>query len=121
MPYTITVSSDNRYIILSIEGGISRETAMVYNLEAHKLGNALGINRYLVDVRFSRNTDSVIANYSFAYSDMNHEDIDRFAKVAILVSPDDHSHDFVETVSRNAGFDVVIFTDRDLAVSHLIE
>ena len=49
------------------------------------------------------------------------EDIDRNARVAVLRSPGDHSHDFIETVSRNAGLHVKLFTDRAKALAHLLE
>lgn len=39
--------------------------------------------------------------------------------VALLVSPDDHSHDFIETVARNAGLNVTIFTDLQAAKAYL--
>ena len=45
----------------------------------------------------------------------------RSAHVAILVSPDDRSHDFIETVNRNAGYNVRVFRDADAAISWLEE
>jgi hypothetical protein len=47
--------------------------------------------------------------------------IDRNARVAILVSPNDYSHFFIETVLNNAGLYAKIFTDPDLARLHLIK
>ncbi len=80
----------------------------------------MGINRYLVDVTQAKNTDSVQDSYEFAYNDMKTaEGIDQYARVATLVSADDHSHDFIETVSRNAGLNVRIFTDPEKAKKHL--
>ena len=102
------------------ERKINRETAMRNNREAHALGQKLGITSYLVDVTEARNTDSVMDSYNFAYSDMpNAEDIDKTARVALLVNPDDTSHDFIETVARNAGLSVTKFTDRELAISFI--
>jgi hypothetical protein len=116
MNYTITPSVDGKYIILTVKEEINRKTAMQQNLEAHALGRKLGINRYLVDVTEARNTDSIQDSYDFAYKDMREtEDIDRLARIAVLVSPGDHSHDFIETVSRNTGLTVEIFTDLELA------
>jgi hypothetical protein len=120
MPYRLEISPDRTHIILTIQGDITRERAMKFNIEAHVLGRKHGINRYLVDATESRNTDSPVGNYAFAYEDMaTVPDIDRTAQVAILVSPGDHSHDFVETVSRNSGLNVTIFTDRRLAEESL--
>ena len=68
-----------------------------------------------------KNTDSILGSFEFAYSDMiNTEEIDKNPRGAILVSPFDHSHDFIETVLINAGLNVKLFRDPDLAKSFLI-
>ena len=120
MPRHLEVSPDGTYIVLTIKGDIDRKLAMRYNMEAHALGKQLDIKCYLVDATESRNIETTFDNYSFAYDDMaSAPEIDRSARVALLVSPGDHSHDFVETVSRNAGLDVTLFIDRRLAEAHL--
>jgi len=122
MYYTISPSEDEKYIILKVQGEINRKDAMVQNLEAHALGKEKGINRYLVDVTEAKNTDSITNNYEFAYTDIKKtESIDKTAHVAILVSPEDHSHDFIETVARNSGLNVTIFNDPELARQHLLK
>ena len=122
MSYTILPSDDRKYIVVTVEGSITRQIAMQHNLEAHALGKKLGIQRYLVDATKARNTESTLKGYQFAYEDMNETpEIDRDARVALLVAPDDHSHDFIETVSKNAGLDVTIFRDRKSAENHLME
>ncbi len=120
MNYTITVSEDGLYIILTIVGTIGRRSAMPPNVEAHALGERLGIQRYLVDVTGARNREPAVDAYEFAHRDLAGAPLNRFARVALLVAPDDHSHDFVETVSRNAGHDVTLFRDRAAAVAHLL-
>ncbi len=117
---SIEPSSDRKYIILRVVGNYTRERAMTNNIEAHAMGRELGIQRYLVDMTESRNVESVLANYEFARKEMfDVPEIDKTALVALLVSPDDHSHDFVETVARNAGLRVTIFRDRARAEQHL--
>lgn len=121
MGHSIQLSEDGTYIILKVTGEIDRKLAMQYNVEAHAFGNKLGISRYLTDLTEARNNDSVIQTYKFAYDDMkNTPSIDRSACVAVLVSPGDHSHDFIETVARNSGLDVTLFSDRSQAVQHLL-
>jgi hypothetical protein len=116
MDYTIAPSVDGLFIILKVKGNMTRRSVMQLNLETHALGRQLRIRRYLVDVTKARNTDSPIEIYDFAYADMQTaEGIDRSARVAILADPTDHSHDFVETVCRNAGLNVKKFTDRNQA------
>jgi hypothetical protein len=120
--YTITPATDGPYIILEVTGNINRQLAMQQNIEAHALGKQLRLNRYLVDVTEARNTDSVADSYDFAYKDMSDTpQIDRAARVATLVRPGDSSHDFIEIVAKNAGLDVTLFSDRELAVRHLLQ
>jgi hypothetical protein len=120
MPYSIKPSQDGKYILVTVQGDMTRALAMEHNRESHALGRKLGIRRYLVDLRKSRNVESLLDGYQFAYQDMPQQpEIDRSARVAILVSPGDHSHDFIETVSRNSGLDVTLFRDYEQAIAHL--
>ncbi len=121
MAYSITPSDDGKYIIMKVTGDFNRKLAIQYDLESHALGKSLGISRYLVDLTEARNTNTTVEDYEFAYRDMKTPEIDRMAVVAILVSPGDHSHDFTETVTRNAGLNTKLFTDRDLAIRYLLQ
>ena len=115
----MNASDDGSYVILKVTGTITHDRALKYDLEAHAFGAARGISRYLMDLTECRNVDSTTGKYRFAYEDMKSPGIDRRARVALLVNPDDHSHDFIETVCQNAGLDVTLFTDRAAAVRHL--
>jgi len=118
--HSIKPSKDRTHIVLTVVGEVAGQHMMKYIIEAHALGNEMGINRYLVDATGARNIDSIIGNYDFAYSDMKKtEGIDTLARVAALVSPGDKSHDFVETVLSNAGLSLKIFTDIDMALDYL--
>ena len=120
MEYKIYPSEEGEYIILKVQGEINRKLAMQQNKEAHDLGAKLNINRYLVDVTEAKNTDTISNSYEFAYKDMQHaEGINKKARVALLVSPEDHSHDFIETVAQNAGLNVTKFNDIKLAIAFL--
>jgi hypothetical protein len=120
MEYSINPSADRDYILLKVVGDFTAESFMKCIIESHTLGQELGIHSYLVDVTKAKNVDSAYGNYSFAYSDMKKtEGIDPAARVAGLVSPGDHSHDFVETVSNNAGMILKLFTDSAEAMAFL--
>jgi hypothetical protein len=122
MDYTITPSVDGMFIILKVKGNITRQTALQMNLEAHALGRKMQIRRYFVDMTESTNTDNPLEDYEFTHSDMRQtEGIDKLAWVAALVSPNDHSHDFMETVSTNAGLHLKLFTDPDEAMRFLMD
>ena len=122
MDYTITPSNDGMFIILKVKGNITRRSAMQMNLEAHALGRHMQVRRYFVDVTEAKNTDEPLEDYEFAHSDMRQtEGIDKQALVATLISPNDHSHDFMETVSKNAGLHVKLFTDPAEAKRYLMQ
>ena len=122
MSYKIYLSDDKKYIVLQHWGEINGELAMKRVLEAHTIGTELGIMRYLVDLTEARNVDSVAKSYQYAYEDMKTPpEISLKARVAMLVSPEDHTHDFVETVMKNAGHNVMLFRNRELAIKHLLD
>jgi len=120
MHYEICPAEDDAYITLVVKGEINRKIAMQQNLQAHALGRRLGINRYLVDMTEARNTDTTLDQYQFAYKDMHETPgIDVKARVAVVVAQGDHSHDFIETVARNSGLNVKMFTERVAAMAFL--
>ena len=120
MGYSLKPSEDRDYIVLTVVGEINGQSMMKYIIEAHDLGKEMGINRYFVDVTEARNIDSILGNYNFAYSDMKKsKGVDTLARVAALVSPGDHSHDFIETVLTNAGLSLKLFTNPVTAREYL--
>jgi hypothetical protein len=121
MTYSIKASNDERYIIVKVVGTISRQLALAYNLEAHALGKELDISKFLLDFRECKNTDTVLRNYKYVYEDMQNPGINQSARTAMLVGPDDHSHDFIEALFRDAGADFTMFHDLNLALRHLLK
>ena len=122
MSYEIYLSEDGKYIVAKHWGKLTSELVMERTQEAHELGEKLGITRHLMDVTEAVNVDSVSKTYKFAYIDLRAlPGINLNVRVAVLVSPEDRSHDFVETVTRNAGQDVTLFRDRELAIKHLLK
>ncbi len=121
MTYDISINPDKGYISIIVIGNIDNAKAMSINIEAHELGRKHNIRKYLMDLRDARNIEDVMQNYNFAYKDMKADDrIDRSAVVALVVSPEDHSHDFIETVALNTGLNVRLFRDLMEAEIHLI-
>jgi hypothetical protein len=119
---TISPSTDHSYIILKYKGDINRQDALVQIVESHALGKTLNIKRYLVDVTEATHKDSVSEDYRFTYHNMHKSDgIDNSAIIAVVTSADDHSHDFIETVSKNSGLNVRLFKDYDKAVEYLLD
>ena len=121
MAYKVYISEDGKYIVTKHVGNINSQLILQRTLEAHALGNTLGITRHLMDVREATNCEPLSTTYNFAYRDVrNTPGININAKVAVLVRPGDHSHDFAEIVTNNAGQNIKLFTDRESAIKHLL-
>lgn len=120
MHYTITPSDKGDYIITEVHGDMDRELGLRLAHESQALGDQLGIHKFLIDVTDSINVDSVLDQYRFANVDLTEsEELDHYSKIAVLVSPEDHSHDFIETVVRNIGINFKLFRNRQEALSFL--
>jgi hypothetical protein len=80
-----------------------------------------GIHRFLFDARRCRNPASVISNYNFAYRSLTALHVPVAVRAAILVAPEDHSYDLVETLCLNAGYSVKLFREEAEALAWLKE
>ncbi len=121
MSYVISPSEDGKYIVVTVQGEISRVSVRQQHIDTFALARSLNVFRILVDVVDAPNTDTIADQYDFAYKDMRQVDpIERSARIAILAAPDDHSHDFIETVGRNSGLNMKLFRDRTQAIAHLL-
>jgi len=113
-------SAKDDYLTLSYSGEVNRDTIFNSTLKAHEFGRIHGLKKYLADFANAVNTDTAENTYDFAYINVQQSKIiDKSAIVAILVAPDDHSHDFAETVCRNIGYNVTLFRDRKKAIEYL--
>lgn len=117
MSYTITTSENGKYSICRVTGEITVDVARQFYKELNRLSRALNIKRFLNDVRDASNALSTLENYDFAYKDMSELKLQRNVCAAIRVGPGDRTHDFVETVTQNAGYNVRVFRDEE-AESH---
>ncbi len=121
MNYEIKVSDSGKYIVVIVNSDMTRAIAEQVGKEAIHLSKKKNINLFLYDLRNSVNKESVNSNYIFAKQDINRIEPDYANKIAMLTSPNDKSHNFVETVLRNAGHNVLMFTDKEKALEWLLE
>lgn len=119
--YAITLPEEGDYVLVKVTGLISREFAVRFVDESRRVGAASGMYRYLFDVRDARNVETALGNYQYAHEDMARLELDRRARLAILAAVEDPSHDFVETVMSNVGYNVRLFRDKEQAVAWLRE
>ena len=121
MSHKIFLSEDGKYIVCEVTGLITLDILHEFASELNSFSRATGVKRLLHDVRHSKNMMNISQNYQYAYEDMGGLALQRDVRSAILTDPADSSHDFVETVSQNAGYTVRIFHDEAAAISWLNE
>jgi hypothetical protein len=121
MKYELSLAASGKYVICQVFEPVTTEFALEFGKAAVDASHQHRVYRQLYDVRAVRNVASVHHNYDFAYKDMERLELDNTNRAAILVDPTDRSHDFVEIVSRNAGYNVRVFIDMHRAVAWLEE
>jgi len=120
MNYSIKVSEEGDCILVDVNGNIDGKIALQFTTESYKLGKESGITKYFVDLRNSRNIQKLGDKYHFVNQNLiKVPEINKGAKVSCIVNPDDHSHDFIETLMRNSGFNFTIFREINEALDHL--
>lgn len=115
----IKISENSKYIIVRVDENMTKSLAEHLGIEASNLGKKKHITKFLYDLRNSRNIESINTNYIFAYQEVKKIDLNPGNMVAMLTSVGDNSHNFVETVLRNAGFNVRIFNEEQEALKWL--
>ncbi|MBA56347.1 MAG: hypothetical protein CMK89_18005 [Pseudomonadales bacterium] len=119
MPYKIELSEDGTFIIGTVTGPLTRDTAQQLAKEYYAIIESTGIKRILNDVRGVRDAMSTISSYDYAYKDVQAIGLPRDIRAAILADEGDRSHHFQETVAHNAGYLVKVFHSYPQAVAWL--
>ncbi len=121
MNYEVKISEDEDFVWQIPHEDMTTQLASEIGHKAMNLARAKNINKYLVDVRGIKNIDAAFDNYDFAYNEASKVGYQRTDRIAIVIDPDDTSHNFIETVSLNAGYHVKLFTKIQAAIDWLHE
>ncbi len=121
MDYKISISENRNYIILKYLVPMTTKVAIESGPEMMRLAIENNISKFLFDMRKSQNVQSPSGNYFFANEDIQKFNFPRNTRSAFLVSPDDHSHDFITTAFLNAGYIVAQFSSEEEAIKWLIK
>ena len=121
MKFEIALADSRKYVICTVHEPVTTDFALEFGKAASQFARQHGLVRQLYDCRKVRNVDSVFHNYDFAYRDMVNLELEHNNRAAILVEATDRSHDFVQTVLRNAGYNVKVFVDEQQAIEWLEE
>lgn len=121
MSYEISISATRTYLLVRVTKPMTRSLARQIALDMKAQSTKHNLKAYLYDVRDSRNCEGIGSNYEFVYRDMADMGFGRDVRAAILAQADDQTHDFIETLCRNAGYDVRLFREGAPAIAWLEE
>ena len=111
MDYEISVSEAEELVHIKVYETVTSDiehafvTAAIYTATEHDLLH------FLFDVSRVRNVATPVDHYCVANQQLTPTPLDHRARIAILRSPEDDSHDFVQTVLLNAGYICELFHD----------
>ena len=121
MAIEISLPESRKYQIVRVTEPITTEVSHELARQTEAYAERTGVHARLFDVRATTNVSTVTSIYDLAYKDLEELGIERATRAAILVSTEDHSHDFVEVALRNSGFNARKFTEEAAAVAWLEE
>lgn len=107
----IALSAEGTHAVLTVRQKVTNELASAFAQSMNAFSVEHGVSRFLVDVRGMPYDGTVFTHYEFVVHDLRKEEFDLSLKVAVVASPDDDTHDFLEVVSLNAGYNVRVFKD----------
>jgi len=119
MKYKVTVDTDEGFVRVTAYESITGNLERAFAEEAIAVAKQSGVVCYLVDVRGMPNIANPSDQYRLSYEDMRTFGLAKTSRIAILVGADDRSHNFIETVFRNAGYDCRLFVNEDDAQNWL--
>lgn len=119
MSFEVFIADDAKHIVCRVMGSLDVGVAREFSAAIDDLNRNASIDRFLFDVRDARNVSDEIDNYNFASRDLADIELQVNARSAILVTPGDTSHDFIEQVLRRAGYRARIFDNAAAAIAWL--
>ena len=121
MKFDIALSAEGGIVRIKVNDSITAELEQTFSEKAIAMAQHKGASRYFADVRGVGNVANAVEQYRLAHNEMARLGLDRTSRIAVLVSQDDHSHDFIETAFSNAGYSFRLFTDEQDALRWLRE
>lgn len=120
MQYKISLSEDGTYIRVQVFEPVTAKMLGELADKAIALARQHRILKHLVDVRQVSNVSSPVEQYQLAHEDAKQMALDPLSRIAVLVNPQDPSHDFMETVLQNAWYNCRLFADEKTALKWLL-
>jgi len=111
MTFTIEEAAAGTHLLIKVVGKITVPFAVEFIDAAHRAAEKKGITSLLYDVTEAENVESALENFGLVHDELPRLKVKRSTQIILLTALHDHSHDFIETASRNAGYNVTICRD----------
>jgi hypothetical protein len=121
MHFEISLAANGQYGIVKVNAPMTHALATEQLKVIKELTARTGAVNFLIDLRESQFIESVGTHYVFANDTLDRFQMQRANRFALVVAPDDYSHNFLEVASNNAGFNLKIFRDYQQAVDWLMK
>jgi hypothetical protein len=86
-----------------VDGPVSQASALEFITAAARKAQAHGLDCFLFDLRSAPSTKEPSHDYNIAYNHLCKLGFSPTSRVAMLVDPEDTSHQFFEVTAQNAG------------------
>ena len=120
MPYRINYKKEHDYLAVTVEGGFALSNLKDLAADIAKSIAQYDCNRILNDMRQAKLTKGTIDIYNMPKTARS-SGLDTYCKRALVVSEKSSDFHFLETVFRNQGHNVKMFTDIEDAMSWLLD
>ena len=119
LKYTLSISEKRTYVRVRVHEPLTMELVLEILSDTSASARVEGIKGLLFDAREVVSLLGPMASYEIAYTRLEQLGFPRNCLWAILVAPNDDSHDFMETVARNAGYRCRLFSDEQETMAWL--
>lgn len=109
MDFELCLSPDGSHAIMNNYADVTHASAIVRQRAMQAFSDEHKVTRFLIDTRGKQWLGGPIELYTFVRTTLPAENYNRQWRVALVTSPEDNSHDFLETLSANVGYHVMVF------------
>jgi len=123
MPHTITINSELGIVELAYTGVVSGEELAIATRESLSKSLEENLSRTFVDVSDITLSNTLLEIHNIPDVQFNEGEFDRNGRTAIFRPTSKHEYEMIEyfaAISRNRGWNIYTFSDRDEALAWLI-
>jgi hypothetical protein len=115
MKYEVRLADRGTYVMVRPSETTNWQDIVEHLSEATKISSTHNLRSFLIDVRGVESGFSTLEHYQIAHYEGRKLGFEAGSRIAVLVSPGDHSRDFVKTVVQNAGYSCELFDEESAA------